>query len=118
MTKPAKLLGDLAHGGPLHAGSVRKNADRQTRIVDALEAKLGAGLLVASKLDPFEGNVASLEKVADGVSLRRATFPIKADSWSKFHNRSFDQRGPDLIPNAPTTKRKQVFHEVWDESES
>ena len=56
------------------------------------------------KLDPFEGNVASLKKVADGVSLGRATFPIKTDSWSKFHNRSFDQRGAQPYSKLPNDK--------------
>ncbi len=76
MAKPAELFRNLAHGGPLHAGSVRKNADWQTGVVDVVETKLNAGLLIASKLDPIEGNIAPIEKVADGVSLRRPSFPV------------------------------------------
>ncbi len=70
-------------------------------VVDAVETKLVAGLLMASKLDPFEGNVAPLEKVADGVSLRRPASPIKTDSWSKFHNRSFDLRVAPTLFQTP-----------------
>jgi hypothetical protein len=37
----------LAHGGPLHANPVGKDANRQARIVHALESELGANLLDA-----------------------------------------------------------------------
>ena len=85
MAKPAELFRNLAHGGPLHAGPVGKNANRQARIVHALESELGASLLVVRKLDPLERNVAPLKEIADSVSLRRATLSIKADSWKCFH---------------------------------
>lgn len=39
----AELLGDLAYGRPLHVGAVGEDADRQPRIIHAVEPKLPAG---------------------------------------------------------------------------
>ena len=54
-------------------------------VIQAFKPKLGAGLLVACKLDPFEAHVAPLQKIADGVSLRRPTLAIKAYSGGCCH---------------------------------
>ena len=53
MAEPAELLSDLPHGGTLHPCPVLKDADRQTRVIEALDAQLGAGLLVACQARPI-----------------------------------------------------------------
>jgi hypothetical protein len=81
----------------LHASSIRKNADRQTRVIQVLKTQLGASLLIGTKLNPFEGYVASLEKIANGVRLGRSTLPIKANSRNCVH---------DPFPNVETESVK------------
>ena len=77
IAKPAELFGDLAHGRVLHARAVREDANRQPRIVDALQPQFGARLLIVPELDPIEGNVAALKEIADGIGLRRFTLAVE-----------------------------------------
>ena len=49
---------------------IGEDADREPRVViDARQPQFGAGLLIVLQFNPLEGNVASLQVVADGISL-------------------------------------------------
>src|SRR6202022_109982 len=65
IAEPAELFGNLADRRVLQASAVRKEADRQPRIIQVSDARLGARLLVADQLDPLERHVAAMEEVAD-----------------------------------------------------
>ena len=88
IAEPAELFGDLAHGRPLHARAVGEDADRQPRIVDALQPQFGARLLIVLQFNPLEGNVAALQVIADGIGLRR--LPLSVETYDGIHN------SPDL----------------------
>ena len=73
--------------GSLHARAVRENADRQSRIIDALQPQFGARLLIVPKFDPVEGNVAALQEIADRIGLRRFTLSVEPYD-SMFHDKA------------------------------
>jgi hypothetical protein len=85
----AELLSDLANGRLLHARAVGEKADRQSRIVDALEAELLTGLLVVTELDPLERYAASLEIIANGLSGGTAALAVEADWAGLLHGTPF-----------------------------
>ena len=87
IAEPAELLGDLPHGWPLHACAVGEDADRQPRVIDARQPQFGAGLLIVLQFNPLEGNVASLQVVADGISLGRLSLSVETYDGIVHHTR-------------------------------
>jgi hypothetical protein len=63
-----------------------KRVPRQPRIVYPFEPKFLVGLHVIAQLDPFEWNVTTLEKVADGVSGGTTALAVEADGGSLLHD--------------------------------
>ena len=63
-------------------------ANRQPRVVDAVQPQLGACLLIVSEFHPLERNVAPLQVVAEGIGLRR--LPLSVEAYDCIHN------SPDL----------------------
>jgi len=76
IAEPAELLGDLPHGRPLHARAVGEDANRQPRVIDAVQPQLGACLLIVSEFHPLERNVAPLQVVAEGIGWRRLPLSV------------------------------------------
>ena len=60
IAKPAEFFGNLTHGRAFHACAIREDADRQSRIIHALQTQFGARLLIVAQFDPVEGDVAAL----------------------------------------------------------
>jgi len=75
----SRNFSDLAGGRPLHARSVVKNTDGKAGIVQVLDAKLIAGVLVVAQLNPLEGYVTSLQEIADGIGGRTPTLAVETD---------------------------------------
>ena len=73
--EPAELLGHLAQGRTLHARAVRELADRKTRIPGAVA------------LDPFEGNVAAVQEIAQPVTFDRSQSAVDPDQRLLRHPR-------------------------------
>ena len=65
-----------------------KRVPRQPRIVYPFEPKFLVGLHVIAQLDPFEWNVTTLEKVADGVSGGTTALAVEADGGSLLHRKT------------------------------
>jgi hypothetical protein len=68
----------LTHGRSLHARAIGEDANRQPRVIDALQPQFGASLLIVLEFDPLEGNVAALQVIADGIGLRRLALSVEA----------------------------------------
>jgi hypothetical protein len=69
--EPAELLRDLPDGRALQPGAVREDAHRQPLIVQLVDLRRGARLLVAPQLDPAEQHSLAVEKVPQRVRFGR-----------------------------------------------
>ena len=60
---------------------------RWPRVIDARQPQFGAGLLIVLQFNPLEGNVASLQVVADGISLGRLSLSVETYDGIVHHTR-------------------------------